>query len=298
MKTSQRSIFDIIEETSTYSQGASPANPLAPQESEKELTMKDISGRKCLEQFERLRQPTSWAKMYADSLIGMGEWFSTRCALNWKLVGTKSNRFYFQLQVSTLPIEEIESGLLLTPTTMERAEDPKEMRKRAKEKGYRNGTKYNSLMSQVVYGDFLPTPSSMIDRSHPETWDKRAERKAKEGINLQMGLTTMARKGMLPTPLASEAYKAGKTSKQDSLTTRVKRGEMLPTPLKNDCNAARPSENWEGSDLGGYINKGNTGKLFQLNPRFVGEMMGFPPTWTELPFLNGETNPSKPTETQ
>jgi hypothetical protein len=29
----------------------------------------------------------------------------------------------------------------------------------------------------------------------------------------------------------------------------------------------------------------------QLNPLFVLEMMGFPPDWTELPFLNGETNP-------
>jgi len=27
------------------------------------------------------------------------------------------------------------------------------------------------------------------------------------------------------------------------------------------------------------------------------EMMGFPPDWTELPFLSGETNQSKPLET-
>lgn len=27
-----------------------------------------------------------------------------------------------------------------------------------------------------------------------------------------------------------------------------------------------------------------------LNPRFVGEMMGFPPGWTELPFLSGQKN--------
>jgi hypothetical protein len=36
-----------------------------------------------------------------------------------------------------------------------------------------------------------------------------------------------------------------------------------------------------------------TGKTSQLNPLFVLEMMGFPPNWTELPFLNGETNQSK-----
>lgn len=39
------------------------------------------------------------------------------------------------------------------------------------------------------------------------------------------------------------------------------------------------------------------GKTSQLNPRFVAEMMGFPANWTELPFLNGEQNQSKPTET-
>ena len=39
--------------------------------------------------------------------------------------------------------------------------------------------------------------------------------------------------------------------------------------------------------------KGNLGEVTgtgsRLNPRFVAEMMGFPPNWTELPFLNGET---------
>jgi DNA (cytosine-5)-methyltransferase 1 len=40
-----------------------------------------------------------------------------------------------------------------------------------------------------------------------------------------------------------------------------------------------------------------SGKTSQLNPRFVAEMMGFPPNWTELPFLNGEQKVSKDTET-
>jgi len=39
------------------------------------------------------------------------------------------------------------------------------------------------------------------------------------------------------------------------------------------------------------------GTTSQLNPRFVAEMMGFPPNWLESPFLNTETNQSKPTET-
>jgi len=39
------------------------------------------------------------------------------------------------------------------------------------------------------------------------------------------------------------------------------------------------------------------GSFSPLNPRFVAEMMGFPPNWTELPFQSGEQNQSKPTAT-
>ena len=44
--------------------------------------------------------------------------------------------------------------------------------------------------------------------------------------------------------------------------------EILETPLKHKIQ--------------------HNSKTSQLNPRFVAEMMGFPPTWTELPFLNGD----------
>jgi hypothetical protein len=33
---------------------------------------------------------------------------------------------------------------------------------------------------------------------------------------------------------------------------------------------------------------GNGTDSLQLNPQFVGEMMGFTPDWMVLPFLNGE----------
>jgi site-specific DNA-cytosine methylase len=73
---------------------------------------------------------------------------------------------------------------------------------------------------------------------------------------------------------------------------------MLPTPT----DAATGSQNsqhsiaeWGGS--GNNITEKDSWKNSQLNPRFVAEMMGFPPNWTELPFLNGEQNQSKVTET-
>jgi hypothetical protein len=71
--------------------------------------------------------------------------------------------------------------------------------------------------------------------------------------------------GMLPTPQAQEGDKITGKENQDSMTKRVRQV---------------------------------TGTTSQLNPRFVAEMMGFPPNWTELPFLSGEQNLSKDTETQ
>ena len=159
MKMLQISILDAIEEASISSREDSLANPTQAQESEREKKTNAIYGQKCLEQFEKLNPDGLWAKTFADLLIGMEGWYSTRCKLSWKLKGTKSNRFYFQLQASTRRTEEIESGLLLTPTAVMTDESPEKMRARAEKNGYKNGTKYGSLLSQVKYG-MLPTPTA------------------------------------------------------------------------------------------------------------------------------------------
>jgi site-specific DNA-cytosine methylase len=65
--------------------------------------------------------------------------------------------------------------------------------------------------------------------------------------------------GMLPTPTAMDSSNATATMK----STQVKEGSMHSVTLTR------------------YL---QTGKNSQLNPRFVAEMMGFPPNWTELPF--------------
>jgi hypothetical protein len=74
--------------------------------------------------------------------------------------------------------------------------------------------------------------------------------------------------------------------------------EMLPTPAARDINGAVKSgkritstgkiQNY-GEQLPNVIIK-TFGKTSQLNPLFVGEMMGFPLNWTTLPFQSGETN--------
>jgi hypothetical protein len=81
----------------------------------------------------------------------MADWYSSRCALTWKLKGTKFSRLLFVLQPKTHRTAEIGAGLLQTPSTMEISEDPVKFKLRAKIKSYKNGTTYNSLSSQLIY---------------------------------------------------------------------------------------------------------------------------------------------------
>jgi hypothetical protein len=148
--------------------------------------------------------------------------------------------------------------------------------------------------------------------SHPsiEEWTKIAEIfQVTEQINARMmEQSSIQWTGMLPTPNASEGHKGSKTynpkSQMGSGLSAMAGSGMLPTPTASDKNAGRsgnaPRQNHNPmtnslKDAMNFMQK--TLKCSQLNPRFVAEMMGFPPNWTELPFQSGDQNPSKDTET-
>ena len=249
METSKNSTRQLTLDELISSQEGSPANPTRSPESERERRTSATCGRRCCALFENAPRATSWAKTFAALLVGMEGWSSRRCALTWKLKGTPYNRSYFQLQVSVLPTEEIASGLLLTPTTTERSEHPDEMRARAEAKGYKNGTKYNSLTSQILYGNFLPTPCASDGFKAASTYNPNSQ-----GAK---GLQALAA------------------------------SQMLPTPVSSDHQNRWPTENWKGDDLPSIVN-GQLGTRSQLSPLFVEEMMGFPKNWTASPFQGGE----------
>ena len=156
----------------------------------------------------------SWRKTFAASLVGMKGWFSTRCALTWKVKATKSARLYFLLQASTRRTAATESGLWLTPTTREEPVDLDKFKARMEK--YPNGTTMPNLATQVQQ--------------------------------------------MLPTPTASD-YKGG-------------------------CTRTDPKR--QRDTLAHAVHNKPPGKTSQLSPRFVEEMMGFPPGWTVSPFQSGE----------
>lgn len=122
--------------------------------------------------------------------------------------------------------------------------------------------------------------------------------------------------GLLLTPTGvdiglSETRKEKRTAYRKSvgrqytpgcLTEQLMHIGLLPTPATRDYKGARSTEALESSGRTATNSLPDafhqTGKSSQLNPRFVMEMMGFPPDWTELPFLSGGQNPLKQEETQ
>ena len=339
----------------TLFQADFPASPTAQQESDWEKKMNATYGQKCAEQFERLSQPGLWAKMFAGLLIGMEGWYSMRCSLTWKLKGTKSNRFYFQLQPSTLPIEETECGLLPTPVVQASQRNLNENGKSVS----KAGQSYGISLQQLAKSRMLPTPiaedwkgqlrsdgtASMLsgkaslgmlptplasDIHHAERVQKLKELGAetmasrKNGASRPNGLMDyLDFKGMLPTPVASDATTGAIIGKNDTFRetetgmprkvnqngtdgsvglARLGKLGMLPTPTAQIIKHSHKKEYWDKRIENGrqqdlsMIVHGHNGLTSQLNPLFVEEMMGFPENWTLLPFLNGETNQSKPTE--
>ena len=125
----------------------------------------------------------------------------------------------------------------------------------------------------------------------------------------QKGLPEIIREMLLPTPTATEIHhwqrverwkRQGRTSmhetedgekKPNGLTDFLDFHGLLPT-LEH---IGRKGKNPRQGGLPDFF--AQTGRSFQLNPLFVAEMMGFPTSWTVLPFLPGGSSPSRDTGT-
>lgn len=255
--------------------------------------MNATSGLKCLEQYKRFNHATSWGKTFLGFLIGMEDWYSTKCKLTWKVKGTKYNRLYFQLAVSTPRIKEKEFGLLLlkTPTVMDGMVTS----------GKKNPVPGNSgtLQQEIMSGYaptirklLLPTPQAMDIRTDVRKPSERTDAANKGGCS---NLREYVVNNLVPTPKVGGAEKYETRANRQGHEKAMSHLEsfveymMLPTPTANDCknDPQTPSQGIRSNLAGAMIRNGITSQ--QLNPQFVAEMMGFPKNWTTLPFLNGET---------
>ena len=131
------------------------ANPSALPEKEKAQMMNATCGAKCYEQFKRLNPNSSSQKMSLVSLILMADWYSSRCALTWKLKGTKFSRLLFQLQPKTHHTIGYDAGSLLpTPTVMDQTNATAIM----KSTQVKENSKRSITLQRALSMGMLPTP--------------------------------------------------------------------------------------------------------------------------------------------
>jgi hypothetical protein len=154
-----------------------------------------------------------------------------------------------------------------------------------------------------------PTPNTNDGATNPaediENWEKRAEKKKKEGINLHYALRHAVQKEeqmkMYPTPVAkdnctesletwekrAEKHKAqGKTiPKALRIQVQEENKKIYNTPTTNDHkNTSFPkSQKNRHSIVGNLMQEKNPPKVGgRLNPQFVQFLMGYPIDWTKI----------------
>lgn len=281
----------LFGDESTSSQAGSPANLFLTQESSEERTTTATSGRRCLEQFGRFSRAGSWARTFAGFLLMQGAWYSSRCALTWKLSATKCNRLLFQLVPSMPRTGGTGSGLLPTAVTEGITFHMDGKASQIKMKG-------KALMKAVTEG-LLPTPTVMEDRRKP---NGNPARDAK----LMTNLNPYSIRVLYPTPLATDiahpervrelkeaggdtffSRKNGET-RPNGLTDFLDYHGMIPTPTASDWKGGTAKERKDGksrdSELKNLVAR-RVGQASQLNPLFVAEMMGFPLPYLIKPFI-------------
>ena len=159
-------------------------------------------------------------------------------------------------------MKEKESLSWLTPTATDIQRTPEGIQKRIE---YREsiGRKYveGSLTEQVMNKQKFPTPNTSDYKGEKlESWEKRAERKKKEGINLHLALRHAVQK--YPTPTARDYH-----------TPR------LPEAIKKT--GRNPLTNTLG-DAVQHIEQKTYKETGCLNPYWVEALMGLPQGWTAL----------------
>jgi hypothetical protein len=192
---------------------------------------------------------------------------------------------------------------LPTPTTVQTDEPPEKMRAMAERNGYKNGTKFGSLTSQIKYDErlhdmwTLPTPAA-------RDWKGcTTPGVVKESTGTAYGETVpdaVARLfgNLLPTPQMQD-YNTGIS--QEAKVAKLERykdkgvipsGTYMLRQMAIEGKLPKPD--------GMNVPETDGGNTSRLSPLFTEEMMGFPLMWTALPFLSesGEQKASKPTATQ
>ena len=278
IQTSQLRIFAGEEEGSTFSQEVSPASRfLSPASAEVRRTAV-TSGLTCSVPFTR----SGPVGLLVRTLVASSRWYSPARRLTWDVSPLCSERISLYT-VSGRNTSSRPSAVILSV------------------KDIPSSRCLFRLVPSVprtegTVSGLLPTPIA-------------SDFKVRGPGSQQKGLPEIIREMLLPTPTATEIHhwqrverwkRQGRTSMHETedgeknpngLTDFLDFHGLLPT-LEH---IGRKGKNPRQGGLPDFF--AQTGRSFQLNPLFVAEMMGFPTSWTVLPFLPGGSSPSRDTET-
>ncbi len=181
--------------------GVFPVNLSLLPDSDEAKKMTAISGRKCLGLLVK-RNPIGYLQRMC---LESSEWHSTRCLLTWKAKVTPQGHLLFQLVASMHRTEEIESGLLRTPSSVEHEGGIMEIREGV--------NAHYKLRDQIA---MLPTPRpSKMTHENEETWQRRKDRGGVATPPLSLAIN------MLPTPLEDDSSNVYPSEKRRETLVKV-----------------------------------------------------------------------------
>jgi len=266
---------------STSSQAASHVSLFPQQEREMEDQITAISGRKCLELYKNSNQRGLSLRMFAEYLVLKTGWYSSKCALIWKMQDTKYSRLLFLLSPSMRTTDETESGLLPTPNTMEGIKPkPLENIVKANKKNRPGRSKLTMNLRELIhYGDRDLEGNSTIE-TQVKLW---------------------------PTPQAIDGSGKGRKPrlKKDCNRDPDKPGSwrgdlkdivLLPTPTGQDAENDGGDSQYDRNSLPLNAIVKEKGASGSLNPQFVEWLMGFPQGWTDIEDESQQESPTESTD--
>lgn len=234
--------------------------------SDLERQILDTSGRKCLGQYGKYRPSGLSGKMFLESLLGTNSRFSSKSALIWKVRVMKSRRLIYQLARLERRTSAKEFGLLPTPTKQPENE---------KTAGF------GTSLIQVSAG-LIPIPQARDWKSGHNLGNGNLEKRAGKNANIMEFFQGQ----LLPTPTKDQTPNRSEGF-SPSLET-VLTG-LLPTPQTQDGTKGHANQTQNGLCKTFQIGKGS-----RLSHHFVGQMMGFPTGWTDIPFGQKTENTGLP----
>jgi hypothetical protein len=252
----------------------SHVNRSVSQVNKKEEMTTDISGQKCLDLLKKSNPSSLLERMCKDLLTSKTAWSSDRCKMTWKVKVSKSNVSLYQLQASVLGINDSESGLWLTPSTMDISQrSPDAMKKRIemRKKTGRTSIPPGSLSEQVQTGRPTKDMREVMDMKTMKMYptprtgggsrpNGKGGKVLEEEVMIEYGLRERGKtlKQMYPTPRASGQEdaetlikrKGEKAAAQHNLTAHMQmfpnmkaveehlrsKKQSFPTPTSFDSN--------------------------------------------------------------